>query len=210
MRWCRPPSTGSTCRFLKGNRRGRTVSVSSAADLAGEHVFARGQEPPASSLFPLAERQKIPCSAEKIPCSPAQGILPQAPEIQSFFVTDFPDSGRKRTNSLLFSLLAGNSPLLPARSAAARKRPGTLPLDPFRTSPILEQRAARLGRALVDDGDARHPVEAEMAEALPHLAPGGEHQNLVEKPDRDRPDHPVRAAPLLVGIGEGELALAAK
>src|SRR5208282_6354650 len=56
-------------------------------------------------------RKKIPCifpaRAQKIPCSPAQGILPQDPRIQGLFDAHF---GRKRPNSLLTPCSAGNFP----------------------------------------------------------------------------------------------------
>jgi len=42
--------------------------------------------------------QKIPCifpaRAQKIPCSPAQGILPQGPQFQGLFDADFREKGR--------------------------------------------------------------------------------------------------------------------
>ena len=81
-------------------------------------------------------------------------------------------------------------------------------LEPLRPPPVFQQRPPALGRALVEDGDRSHPVEAEVAERLPRLASGGEHHDLVEEADRDRPDDAVRRPPLPVGIGEGEFPLA--
>ena len=46
-----------------------------------------------------------------------------------------------------------------------------------------------------------------MAEGHACLAPGGEHPDLLEKTDRDRPDLALRPASVLVGVGECELAL---
>src|SRR5208282_2144893 len=36
----------------------------------------------------------FPAWAQKIPCSPAQGILPQAPKLQGLFDADFRERGR--------------------------------------------------------------------------------------------------------------------
>src|SRR5580658_10611440 len=92
-----------------------------------------------------------------------------------------------------------------AASAPGSSRKPSL-VEPLGAAPVDQQRPARLRRALVEESDLLHPVEAEMAERRPRLAPGGEHPGMVEETERDRPDDARRGAPVLVDIGEGELA----
>src|SRR5271165_2547259 len=94
--------------------------------------------------------------------------------------------------------------------APACERTGSSLAEPLRPPPVAQQRAPRFRRALIEDRDLRHAVEAEMAERRARLAPSGEHARIVKEANRDRPDDPGRSAALLVRIGEGQLAFFAK
>ncbi|HEY6904791.1 MAG TPA: hypothetical protein VI216_10830 [Candidatus Acidoferrales bacterium] len=57
--------------------------------------------------IPVPETE-IPCSAEKLPCSFAQGISLQASEFTGVLAFESHQAGRIQRNSLFISLLAGN------------------------------------------------------------------------------------------------------
>src|SRR5579872_6571559 len=76
----------------------------------------------------------------------------------------------------------------------------------FAQAPVLEQalaapRIARLERPARGD-----PVGAEMAKALPELAPGHDDARFVEIADPERPDRAFGLRPLRVMVFERQLA----
>src|SRR5439155_2395642 len=73
----------------------------------------------------------------------------------------------------------------------------------------IGERLARLGgERVVFDVDGRHPVQAEIAEVVAQLAPGGECPALAPEVERQRPDRAGRRSAVLAHVIEtGEAAV---
>src|SRR5215468_4468954 len=88
----------------------------------------------------------------------------------------------------------------------SRKTP-LLRWDVLHRAPFLEERLAPAGIAALGEREPGDAVGAEMAIALPELAPGGDHAGAIKEAERERPDRAPGLLGMPVAIADAELAL---